>query len=86
MICQRYNTSGPGTVDSPTHFGADGSLIRKIKLKGDYAGVEAEAHGIRSKCRIGIDDVIIDNCRGDGICVHADVNGTGSDQVNASLG
>lgn len=81
---QRYNTTGAsGTDGGATHKGGDSSLIRGLLLKGAYAGVEGEYHGIHARASVAVEDVQIYDFQGDGVRIEATIGGSPEGAANA---
>lgn len=57
--------------NSPLQYGADGSIIEGVLLKG--SGTSSVAHGIEMECRIKLRDVTVERFGGNGISIVADV-------------
>lgn len=74
---QSSNTSGDTDTGAQAYYGAMGSRIRNLYLRGGYAGTEGEFHGIYSRALVHVENVFIDNFQGDGLClISHDTGGT----------
>jgi hypothetical protein len=80
---QRFNTSGVSATRA-TAVGADRSIIRNLRLRGGYAGSEAECHGIHLRASAILDNVIVTSFEGDGVYINA-VAGSATAEGNANL-
>jgi hypothetical protein len=83
---QRYNTSGAGAVDSPTHYGGDATTIRGLHLRGAFttAASEGDYHAIHMKARALVQDCFIERWQGSGIYIVAIGGGGAPDEGNAN--
>ena len=82
---QRYNTSSANAVDSATHFGGDGTILRSLHLYGGYAGTEGEFHGIHAKARVCLDHCAVENFQGDGFFAEASAGAGPPTEGNANM-
>jgi hypothetical protein len=65
---QRHNTSGAsGTRTSA--YGADGSIIKKMRFKGGYVATEGEFHGAHLRAAAFFEDCTFYGFEGDGVFV-----------------
>lgn len=80
---QRFNTSGVNATRAAA-VGADRSIIRNLRLRGGYAGTEAECHGVHLRATAILDNVILTTFQGDGVYVNA-VAGSPTVEGNANL-
>lgn len=71
---QRYNTSGVGDVDDPTHYGGDATILRGLYLEGAYTDYASEGayHAVHAKARFAAEDVFCRNWQGNGFNIVAD--------------
>lgn len=82
---QSFNTNGSsGTDGAPYHYAGAGTLIRNIALKGGYAGVEGEYHGIHARAGFTLENFWIDNFQGDGIHANTTAAGGGALEGNSN--
>lgn len=78
-----YNTIGLTTEGVPTTGGQ--STIEGFTLKGGFAGVEAENHGIHMRGTCRVKDVMIQDFAGDGIYMQAAAGLGGAVEGNTNL-
>lgn len=82
---QGYNTAGATSVVSPAPSditSGGGSIIEGLQLKGKFAGVESEAHGIHLRANATIRDCGIYDFSGDGIHAAATAGGGAPNEGN----
>jgi hypothetical protein len=60
-------TSGDRIVDSTTHDGSGGVLLRQLMIEGGYAGAEGDFHALVCRKQVTGDDLYIKNWQGEGI-------------------
>lgn len=65
---QANDTTGDVGTGPQAYGGARGSRLRNLYLKGGYAGVESEYHGVYFRAAIEVENLLIDNFPGDGFC------------------
>jgi len=83
---QFASTSAELTVDSTTHDGAGGVVLKQLMLDGGHAGTEGEFHGLVCRSVVTAEDIYIRNFPGDGIRGWAgNVIGHGSVSGNVSV-
>jgi hypothetical protein len=70
---QRYNTSGASGTRAGA-YGADGSIIRKLRLKGGYTSTEGEFHGVHLRAAAFVEDCTFSGFEGDGVFVDGNTN------------
>jgi len=78
LVLDRYNTTN-GQVVTPTHYGADGTLIQGIYFRSLQSAQPKTANGnfaIRANCRVKIIDVMVTNFPSQGIFVYGTSNPT----------
>ena len=80
---QRFNTAGAGGTRAAA-VGADRSILRDLRLRGAYAGTEAEAHGVHLRASAILENVIVTSFEGDGVHINA-VAGSSTAEGNANL-
>ena len=81
---QRANTAGAGATRTPGET-AEASIIRNLRLKGAYAGAEAEAHGIHLRASAELEKLVISDFEGDGVYALAVAGSGGSTEGNADV-
>lgn len=70
---QRGDTTGASTVGAQAWPGGNGSIIRNLFLRGGYAGIEGEFHGVHIRAHgVTVEQCQIENFQGDGILNIAD--------------
>lgn len=88
LTFNRFNTRGGGVEapDNQATKGADGSILRNLRLLGGGGTFGQVADGIRARCRITIEDVAVRGFARDGINIDATVGAPlVADEGNANL-
>ena len=82
---QSTNTSSDAALDAALHQGADRSLIRDLGIEGDFAGAEAEHHGLHIRASADVRNVCVANFAGDAIRVEAAVAAPGGNACSSTF-
>lgn len=88
LTFNRSNTRAGGVEvpDNTATKGADGSIVRNLRLEGGGGTFGMVADGIRARCRITVEDVAIRGFARDGINIRATVGAAlVADEGNANL-